>query len=394
MTVTSNTVTVIIKQEDENGLEKGKREIAIKRKGEDTWSEWITVDSDTYIFEELRDGVNITQDTEYEVKTRATDEAGNVTESKVSTIKTEKLQKPSVTIPDKSWTNDKVEVVIEFPSASGKVTNEYSTDGTTWKPVTGNKTTIYVTENNTTVYARIKDSTNQVSETASAQITCIERTLPEITSYTKSTDAPTNQAVVLTAKAIDRTSGIVAYQFTTNENITKESTGWTKITSTKNEITVTYDAKANDKYYIYVLDDAGNIAKKEIEVTSYDITKPTVESINVTSPNTGSYQAGQKVTIIATFSENVKGTVPTLKIKFGTGEERSITTGTVSGNTITYTYEIVSVDNGELVSTGYTGGALTDLAGNAAVIENKTLGGNKITALNAITYNIVYKSSS
>lgn len=115
--------------------------------------------------------------------------------------------------------------------------------------------------------------------------------------------------------------------------------------------------------------------------TEEDKTAPTVESIAVTSPVSGTYKTGQEIKITATFSEEIAGTtMPTLKIKFGESEERTITTGTISGKSIVYTYKIVDNDKGQLTLTGYTGGEIKDLAGNDAVITSKVLTGNTIKA--------------
>ena len=112
-----------------------------------------------------------------------------------------------------------------------------------------------------------------------------------------------------------------------------------------------------------------------------DTVKPTVESIAVVSPKTGTYEVGQIIKIDVTFSEKITGDkVPTLKIKFGTGEERSISNGKINGNKIEYTYTIVKGDQGKLAVTGYTGGTIKDLAGNDATISSKAISGNTITA--------------
>ena len=112
-----------------------------------------------------------------------------------------------------------------------------------------------------------------------------------------------------------------------------------------------------------------------------DEVEPTVSSIAVTSPKSGEYKTGEKITITATFSEDITGeTMPTLKIKFGTSSERSVTNGTLSGNKITYTYNIQSSDVGQLAVTGFTGGTIKDASGNNAKITVKTLSGNTIKA--------------
>lgn len=109
---------------------------------------------------------------------------------------------------------------------------------------------------------------------------------------------------------------------------------------------------------------------------------PTVSKIEVTSPTkSGIYKTNQIVKITVYFNENVTGTtVPTLKIKFGTSEERTVTNGTISENKIVYTYTIVDSDVGQLAVTGYSGGTIKDASGNDAVISSKTIGGYTIKA--------------
>lgn len=112
-----------------------------------------------------------------------------------------------------------------------------------------------------------------------------------------------------------------------------------------------------------------------------DVTAPTVKAIEVTSPNTGTYGSGQKVTIDVKFSETITATtMPTLKIKFGTGTERSITTGTLTGSKITYTYTIASGDKGQLITSSLVGGDVQDAAGNKANLTCPIISGNAITA--------------
>ena len=112
-----------------------------------------------------------------------------------------------------------------------------------------------------------------------------------------------------------------------------------------------------------------------------DLEEPTVSSISVTSPASGTYTTGQTVKITVTFSEEITGTtVPTLKIRFGTSEERTVTNGTISGKTIVYSYNIAAGDVGQLAVTGYSGGNIKDASGNDAVISSRTLSGNTIKA--------------
>lgn len=124
-------------------------------------------------------------------------------------------------------------------------------------------------------------------------------------------------------------------------------------------------------------------------ISGTDVEAPTVSSIKVISPTKdGVYSAGQVVKITVTFSENITGTVvPTLKIRFGTSKERTITNGTISGKTIVYTYQIAKDDVGQLAVTGYSGGTIQDASGNSAKITPKTIGGYTIKA-NVSTGNV------
>lgn len=134
-------------------------------------------------------------------------------------------------------------------------------------------------------------------------------------------------------------------------------------------------------YSCIVHDGLPEATKLEQYIEGFDVEKPTVNSIAVTSPASGTYKTGQTVKITVTFSEIITGdTVPTLKIKFGTSEERTVTNGTITENKIVYSYNIVDGDKGQLAVTGYTGGTIKDAAGNDAVITSKTVSGNTIKA--------------
>ena len=112
-----------------------------------------------------------------------------------------------------------------------------------------------------------------------------------------------------------------------------------------------------------------------------DITAPTVESIEVTYASVMNYSrdanknmymvpADAKLVINVNFSEIVTGTTaPTLTIKFGNGSNINLTDGTVGGSTITYVYTIKSTDIGIMTTVGYSGGNITDGAGNAAKLS-------------------------
>ena len=124
-----------------------------------------------------------------------------------------------------------------------------------------------------------------------------------------------------------------------------------------------------DIYSCIVHDGLPEATKVEQYIEGLDVEKPIVTSIAVTSPESGTYKTEQTVKITVTFSEVITGeTVPTLKIKFGTSEERTVTNGTITENKIVYSYNIVDEDKGQLAVTGYSGGTIKDAAGNNAEI--------------------------
>lgn len=136
-----------------------------------------------------------------------------------------------------------------------------------------------------------------------------------------------------------------------------------------------------DIYSCIVHDGLPEATKLEQYIKGLDVEKPTVNSIAVTSPVSGTYKTGQTVKITVRFSEVITGeTVPTLKIKFGTSEERTVTNGTITENKIVYSYNILDGDKGQLAVTGYSGGTIKDAAGNDAVITSKTVSGYTIKA--------------
>lgn len=125
------------------------------------------------------------------------------------------------------------------------------------------------------------------------------------------------------------------------------------------------------------------IANWDKESSGTDITAPKVESMKITyssvlnywdsTTNTHRIPTGGRIQIIVAFSEEIKGTVPTLKIKCGEGQTREITNGTISGKNIVYDYTIQSGDEGVIASVSYEGGNITDNAGNKAELSCATL---------------------
>lgn len=108
---------------------------------------------------------------------------------------------------------------------------------------------------------------------------------------------------------------------------------------------------------------------------------PTVKSISVTSPTSGTYKTSQTVKIRVNFSETITGTsVPTLKIKFGDSVERSVSNGTIKESYIEYSYNIQDGDVGQLATVSLSGGTIKDSAGNDAKLSCPIISGYTIKA--------------
>ena len=124
---------------------------------------------------------------------------------------------------------------------------------------------------------------------------------------------------------------------------------------------------------------------------------PKVTHIYVTSPEKGTYKSPQTVKIAVIFDKALKGTAPTLKIKFGDGTTRTVKNGVVTNattlkekinvgsldyrsNYVLYSYNIQSDDEGQLQAVSVEGGALTDENGNSAILSCPAITGNAIVA--------------
>ena len=116
-------------------------------------------------------------------------------------------------------------------------------------------------------------------------------------------------------------------------------------------------------------------------VVNFDKDGPTVKTIEVVSPTSGTYDAPQTVKIRVYFNETITGTsTPTLKIRFGESAERTVTNGTIKSNYVEYTYNIQGSDIGQLATVGLEGGTLKDSTGNDAILSCPIISGQTIKA--------------
>ena len=372
---TTDTITV------ETGIKETPLEVkVIEYYISEDGQNWTKVERNefTNIFENLK------EDTEYKIKVKVIAENDESDESEVYKIKTKvkdfeageveltKETEDGEKYKQGEWTNKSIYIKIKEDGLD----TSYEVYGAN-EVEKGTKTDSLITKSGVSK-VRVTTKKNGVTKSREYEVK-IDKDGPEISSLIASNVEPTNKNVELTAKAIDRLSGIVGYVFTEKEDIEENTEEFEEIEKTTNGIVKKKEIERNGKYYIYVKDAAGNISRKEIEVKNIDKIAPKLESLNVINPQTGEYKAGKEIEIEAKYSENIVGEVPVLKIKFGTGAERITVAGSISGNKIIYKYTIVSGDNGILESTSYSG-RVTDLVGNELILSNMKLGGNEITA--------------
>ena len=116
-----------------------------------------------------------------------------------------------------------------------------------------------------TIYIRAvyDEETNSYSKTSDTQTIKIDKTAPVIESTETSLQSATEAKADITIT--EKASGVKGYYITTDGEITpNEATQWTETSDTELEIT---GLTANTTYYIWVIDNAGNISERQEIVT-------------------------------------------------------------------------------------------------------------------------------
>ena len=285
-------------------------------------------------------------------------------------------------VPETSeFINKDLNVSINYSNSN--LIYKYKINDDEWKEATHRDTgTNLIIENisvseNCTIYAQSLDTNGNVVYSEEYEITNIDKTAPSIENVSITTSVATSQTITITGiKDNENGSGIKSYIVTMDNQAPLESAEWIE----NAEESITAEVTKNGTWYIYVKDNAGNIGSATIEATNIDIDAPIVSNIEVISPATGNYFMNEVITMQVNFSEEivVSGT-PTLKIKFGEGEERELTSSNITSNAITYTYTVKAEDEGELTLIGYSGDGIKDIAGNDYQDTEIELIGSKIT---------------
>lgn len=371
-TATSGTITITGSTQDSEETQiDGMSGIAAYYFSIDGGNSWETNEDPlqtSYTFNKL------TQNTEYTLKMKAEDKAGNYIETQSVTQKTKEVPNLSIDAGNvkfnctpATWTNKNVNV--EITTTEQEYTIQYSTDLVSWVDYTEPA----VIFENGAIHARLTDGTN-VGDHATANINNIDKELPTIESATSSLTIVNGNTGTIQIRGIQDTGGseLKGYYISTNSTKpTETSVEWISIT----ENSLDYPVTTAGTYYIWILDNAGNVSEvrtcavtvqtaiAKVGTTYYSSITNAVSAISSSGTVTMCASTTESPTIpsgktivLNLNSKTVTGTITnmgTLTIGGGsvTGSNALINYGTLTINSGTYTG-----NNGHSV---YNGGTLT-----------------------------------
>lgn len=271
------------KEETKSYGKSGIKEIWYSKDNGITWQINEEKTSLAYKYEEL------TQNTEYNIKVKVIDVAGNetITQTQKVTTKTVDIATGNITINAPTWnaSTHKASVTItKGSSVASGLSIQYQVNSVAGTWTTG--TSVTNLNLNDTVYARLWDGTNGGSYT-SLKIT--EKTAP--TGVALSAGNVSNKKITLTATGTDAQSGIASYKFYVNNSLV----------STQTSATYQWTSTFGDyNGYVIITDKAGNQTKSStISFSDYTIsTKAELEKFR-DSVNAGNSYYGKTVTQVA-----------------------------------------------------------------------------------------------
>ena len=208
-----------------------------------------------------------------------------------------------------SWTNK--DVSIELNNGTDNLSGHKETVYDITGPVNKSNQKNGMILNQEGTYTITVRTTDNAGNTAENNYTIkIDKTKPTV-SLEVNTTSWTNQNVVLTGKARDTVSGIVAYGWTktstepTGTTTTQEIGKWNNITKTTGEITKTLTTGSNNTaWYFWTKDEAGNTQYAIEQVSNIDLIKP-----EITLTATPTTWTNEKVILEATATDNESGIV-------------------------------------------------------------------------------------
>lgn len=242
---TANSITVTNQQNDEeSGIDKTKTKYRLTDSQGST-GEW----QKSNVFTGLK------HNQVYYIQTQSTDKAGNIQNSKITSVQTNGIpeltsENTRIELSNTEWTNQNIIAIITTTEQGYQLQTKVGTNGT-WE----NVSTQEMIENNT-IYARLTDGTN-AGESVSFDIDNIDKILP---TDTQPIVENTVNSITVKIQQKDEQSGIdetkTKYRITDSQGKTGD---WQK----SNVFT---GLKQNQEYYIQtqVTDNAGNISNSLI----------------------------------------------------------------------------------------------------------------------------------
>lgn len=228
----------------------------------------------------------------------AKDKAGNIAK-KIFNVSSIDKEAPVIVIDsfDSAWTNKNIQITFSATDNSDD-TIKYAVSKSstlTTAEVNGMETSYTVTANGT-YYVYAKDLAGNIAKKA-VTVSNIDKESPVITVGEMSSNY-TNKAYDIKFSATDNLSGVLYYTVSLNGNLGKDG-----ITGTD----TTFEVAENNLYYVYAIDRAGNIAKKEVLISNLDFTPPmgTVSFVNGLEVPNGSTIWTDKVTVYVSASDNI-----------------------------------------------------------------------------------------
>lgn len=239
--------------------------------------------------------VDIEPGAKYNIMTKATDIAGNTSESRATETE-EILSIPDVkrieVEPESGWT-DKVAVAIEYPDTYGvdPYENLYRINGGEWQQATSNNVALSIIANakiEAVVAVKINGIDTRMGNIKEYDVENIDRIKPLIYDISE-TAGQVQEGYDISFKIIDEESGLVAWNMTTSDEVPEE---WAETFGATNEpIERTQRIERSGTYYIWAKDERGLVASSMLKIDNIDITDPIINSYRV------SYDVG-KATII------------------------------------------------------------------------------------------------
>ena len=259
-----------------------------------------------YTWQESQIVLDVEPGATYDIITRATDIAGNVSESRPTTT-TEILSIPdNITIeavPESTWTS-RVAVTISYPGTYGvePFENIYRIDGGEWQKVSSNSVAMTIIANariEAAVAAKLNGVDTKLGNIEVYDVENIDRVKPYIYDISE-TEGYYQEGYDMTFKIVDEESGLVAWSVTeTNE--TPEV--WHEVFEpTLEPVEGTFKIEKSGTYYIWGKDESGQIGSLSIKIENIDITDPVINSYQI------NYGTG-KATIVAKATDAELGLV-------------------------------------------------------------------------------------